>query len=60
MANFLRIIQKLIGRVLWGMRDKISHHYFEIDTDVVFRTIDEDIPQMTVVIDMILADLENM
>ena len=28
------------------MRDKISHHYFEIDTDVVFRTIEEDIPQM--------------
>ena len=40
-----------------GMRDKISHHYFEIDTDVVFRTIEEDIPQMTTVIDKMLADL---
>ena len=40
-----------------GMRDKISHHYFEIDTDVVFRTIEEDIPQMSAVIGKILADL---
>ena len=40
-----------------GMRDKISHHYFEVDADVVFRTIEEDIPQMSAVIDKILADL---
>lgn len=40
-----------------GMRDKISHHYFEVDADVVFRTIEEDIPQMSAVIGKILADL---
>jgi len=40
-----------------GMRDKISHHYFEVDADVVLRTIEEDIPQMSAVIDKILADL---
>ena len=39
------------------MRDKIAHHYFEIDTDVVFRTIQEDIPQMTDTIDRMIADL---
>ena len=39
------------------MRDKIAHHYFEIDTDVVFRTIQEDIPQMKVVVDKIIYDL---
>ena len=33
-----------------GMRDKISHHYFEIDSDVVFKTIQEDIPLMTDVV----------
>lgn len=40
-----------------GMRDKISHHYFEIDTDVVFKTIEEDIPLMAIVINKILAEL---
>ena len=37
---------------------KISHHYFEIDTDVVFRTIEEDIPQMMPVVEKIISDLE--
>lgn len=41
------------------MRDKIAHHYFEIDTDVVFRTIQEDIPQMKVVVDKIINDLNE-
>ena len=41
------------------MRDKIAHHYFEIDTDVVFQTIEEDIPQMLPVIDRMLNDLED-
>ena len=42
-----------------GMRDKISHHYFEIDTDVVFRTIEEDIPQMLPVVERMIKDLKN-
>ena len=41
------------------MRDKIAHHYFEIDTDVVFQTIEEDIPQMLPIINKMLNDLEN-
>ena len=41
------------------MRDKIAHHYFEIDTDVVFQTIEEDIPQMLPVINRMLNDVEE-
>lgn len=40
------------------MRDKIAHHYFEIDTDVVFRTIEEDISQMIAVVDRMIADMK--
>ena len=40
-----------------GMRDKISHHYFEIDSDVVFKTIQEDIPQMTNAITKMIGDM---
>ena len=40
------------------MRDKIVHHYFEIDVDVVFRTIQEDIPQLKKVIDRMISDLK--
>jgi uncharacterized protein with HEPN domain len=42
-----------------GMRDKISHHYFEIDTDVVFRTLEEDIPKMKPVVEKMIVDLRK-
>ena len=41
------------------MRDKIAHHYFEIDTDIVFRTVEKDIPQMIEVIDKMIEDLKQ-
>lgn len=42
-----------------GMRDKISHHYFEIDSDVVFKTIQEDIPQMRTAIVKMIDDMNK-
>ena len=27
-----------------GMRDIIVHHYFEVDADIIFRTVKENIP----------------
>lgn len=56
-GQLLKDYPEVYWKGVMGMRDKISHHYFEIDTDVVFRTIEEDIPQMTAVIDKILANL---
>jgi uncharacterized protein with HEPN domain len=57
------LLLKNYPEVYWkgvmGMRDKISHHYFEIDTDVVFRTIEEDIPQMKPVVEKIINDLNE-
>jgi uncharacterized protein with HEPN domain len=42
-----------------GMRDKISHHYFEIDTDVVFRTLEEDIPKMKPIVEKVILELSK-
>jgi uncharacterized protein with HEPN domain len=56
-GQLLKNYPQVYWKGVMGMRDKISHHYFEIDTDVVFRTIEEDIPKMTTVIDKMLADL---
>jgi uncharacterized protein with HEPN domain len=41
------------------MRDKIAHHYFEIDTDVVFLTVQQDVPKMKEVIDRMIVDMSN-
>lgn len=40
------------------MRDKIAHHYFEIDADVVYATLREDIPGIIPVIQRIKEDLK--
>ena len=42
------------------MRDKIAHHYFEVDTDVVFLTVQQDVPKMKKVIDRMIADIEGI
>lgn len=39
------------------MRDKIAHHYFDIDTDVVFQTVWEDVPRMKAAIDRMINDV---
>ena len=41
------------------MRDKIAHHYFEIDADVVFLTVQQDVPKMKEVIDRLIADISK-
>ncbi len=35
----------------------IAHHYFEIDADVVFKTLKEDIPPMLPVIDKMILSI---
>ncbi|WP_455634514.1 HepT-like ribonuclease domain-containing protein [Parabacteroides sp.] len=41
------------------MRDKIAHHYFDIDAGVVFSTINENISPLIVAIDTIISDIEK-
>lgn len=44
----------LFPAIYWSgvmkMRDKIAHHYFEIDAEVVFKTLKNDIPDMQSVV----------
>lgn len=42
-----------------GMRDIITHHYFDIDAETVFVVCKERIPEMQKVIQKIVADLEG-
>jgi uncharacterized protein with HEPN domain len=39
------------------MRDRIAHGYFEIDTDVVFDTLKNDIPPLLETIKQMKNDL---
>jgi uncharacterized protein with HEPN domain len=42
-----------------GMRDIITHHYFDIDVEAVFTVCLEHIPKMTEAIKKIIDDLER-
>jgi uncharacterized protein with HEPN domain len=57
--QLLKNYPEVYWKGVMGMRDKISHHYFEIDSDVVFKTIQEDIPQMINAITKMIGDMNN-
>ena len=39
------------------MRDKIAHHYFEIDAEVVLLTVKEDIPLVKTTIEKMISEM---
>lgn len=41
------------------MRDKKAHHYFEVDPEVVFVTIQENIPPMSPIIEQMIRDMKG-
>ncbi len=41
------------------MRDKIAHHYFEMDAEIVFQTLKADIPIMLPVIQQMIEDIDR-
>jgi len=51
------------GQLNWSgimrMRDKIAHHYFDVDAEVVLQTIKEDIPQIKTVIDQMVLEITH-
>jgi uncharacterized protein with HEPN domain len=44
--QLLPTYQHINWRDIMGMRDIIVHHYFDIDADVIFKTLQDDIPQL--------------
>jgi len=42
-----------------GIRDIITHHYFDIDAETVFIVCSERISEMKMVVDRILGDLQK-
>ena len=40
-----------------GLRDIISHHYFDVDAEVIYKTLKEDIPLLRNILNKIKDDL---
>ncbi len=46
-------------RSIAGMRDKVIHQYFGVDQQVLWDTVQQDLPKLKPIIQQILADLES-
>ena len=42
-----------------GLRDIITHHYFDIDSETIFAVCKEHVPTMSKVVSLIIADLQQ-
>ncbi len=45
-------------REVAGMRDKLSHDYFEIDARRPWQTVQDDLPALQTTVERMLADLD--
>lgn len=59
-GEFLLKYPQIYWSGVMRMRDKIAHHYFEVDPEVVFVTIQENIPPMIPVIEQMTKDIERL
>ena len=41
------------------MRDIISHHYFDLDAEIIYDVCENEIPKLKATIEKILNDLKN-
>ena len=42
-----------------GMRDKLIHHYFGVDMEVLWLTVTENAPRLKILISKVIEDLEK-
>ena len=45
-------------REIIGMRHILVHHYFEVDLDIVWTTLERDLPQLKRAVEAMLAELD--
>ncbi|HJH25470.1 MAG TPA: hypothetical protein C5S37_01580 [Methanophagales archaeon] len=43
-----------------GMRNRLIHGYYDIDLDIVWRTVEEDIPPLVTELEKIIANEEHL
>lgn len=54
--SFIKKYSKISWKEIVGTRDKLIHHYFGIDSDMIWKIIREDIPELKEQIENILRE----
>lgn len=58
-GNLLVLYPEIPWREVMGMRDIIVHHYFEVDADVIFNTVKQNIPLLMATLKRMQKDLNE-
>ena len=56
-GHLLACYTQITWREVMGMHDIIIHHYFEVDADVIFNTVKENVPLLMNTLKQIRKDL---
>jgi uncharacterized protein with HEPN domain len=46
-------------RDIAGMRDKLIHDYFNTDVEIIWKAVQEDVPQLKMMISRVLEDMSR-
>lgn len=57
--KFLSQFPEIDWKGVMGMRDIIAHHYFDIDAEVIFDVMKNNLPAIKCVIDKMISNLEE-
>ena len=58
-GELLTLYPETYWKGIMRIRDKIAHHYFDIDTEIVLATLKKDISPLSRTIDRIIKDLKE-
>ncbi|MBX3008372.1 MAG: DUF86 domain-containing protein [Melioribacteraceae bacterium] len=57
--TFLKNYPDFEWKKAMGMRDIISHHYFDLNTEIVFQVCRDEIPKLNKILKKIIVDFEK-
>ncbi len=46
-------------RDIAGMRDKLIHDYFNTDVEIIWKAVQDDVPQLEITISKVLEDFKR-
>jgi uncharacterized protein with HEPN domain len=49
---------QILWREIIGMRNRIVHAYFDVDLDVIWQVVKDDLPELLKWVDQAIQDLE--
>lgn len=58
-GEYLKNYPNIPWQQIVGMRNVLAHEYFDVDTDVIFKSVKEDIPELSKVLAQMKADMQK-